>query len=106
MSSPSKSDGVAAAHPPAVKAGGMRIVQNKTHLNKKTDTPVVKPEDGDALKVQNSPPKSNALTSGAPNKGNADFPADAVQAFHSKPIPTHDMSASNVPKNIIHQPRK
>lgn len=37
---------------PAVKAGGMRIVQNKTHLSqKKTDAPVPKPEEESALKV-------------------------------------------------------
>lgn len=33
-----------------VKAGGMRIVQNKTHL-KKTDGVVPKPEEESALKV-------------------------------------------------------
>jgi len=105
MSSPEKSD-VNAAHPPAVKAGGMRIVQNKTHLkDKKTDVPVPKPEE-DALKVQSSPPKQSSLTiSGAPNRGNADFPVEAVQSFHEKPLPTHHSGAPTKPV-VIHQPRK
>jgi len=105
MSSPEKSD-VLSAHPPAVKAGGMRIVQNKTHLTtKKTDTPVPKPEE-DALKVSTSPPKQATVqVSGAPQKGNADFPVEAVQSFHDKPQPTHDKGAPSKPV-IIHQPRK
>jgi len=105
MSSPEKSD-VLSAHPPAVKAGGMRIVQNKTHLSqKKTDTPVPKPEE-DALKVSTSPPKQATVqVSGAPQKGNADFPVEAVRDFHDKPLPTHDKGATSKPV-IIHQPRK
>jgi len=104
MSSPEKSDGV--HHPTAVKAGGMRIVQNKSHLkDKKTDTPVPQNEE-DALKVSTSPPKSvTSVVSGAPKKGDSDFPKEAVQAFHDKPIPTHDKGAATKPM-IIHQPRK
>jgi len=107
MSSPDKSsEEINAAHPPAVKVGGMRITQNKSHLNiKKTDTPVPKPEE-EALKVSNSPPKQSSLTSGAPPRGNADFPADAVRDFHVKPIPTHDSKVQTQAKNIIHQPKK
>jgi len=106
MSSPEKSD-VLGAHPPAVKAGGMRIVQNKTHLiQKKTDATVPKPEEESALKVSTSPPKQATVqVSGAPQKGNADFPVEAVQSFHDKPQPTHDKGAPSKPI-IIHQPRK
>jgi len=109
MSSPDKASGEInnAAHPPAVKVGGMRITQNKSHLIiKKTDTtPVPKPEE-EALKVSNSPPKQSILTSGATPRGNADFPADAVRDFHVKPIPTHDPQGHHAPHNIIHQPKK
>jgi len=110
MSSPEKPSEMqqaaeAAGHPPAVKAGGMRIVQNKTHLkDKKTDAPVPKPEE-DVLKVSTSPPKQSDMTSGAPQRGNEDFPADAVKAFHQKPLPTHDTRGSSKP-TVIHQPRK
>jgi len=104
MSSPDKSDGL--HHPTAVKAGGMRIVQNKSHLkDKKTDSTVPQPEE-DALKVSTSPPKSvTTAISGALKKGDADFPKEAVQAFHDKPIPTHDKGAATKPM-VIHQPRK
>jgi hypothetical protein len=105
MSSPEKSD-VLSSHPPAVKAGGMRIVQNKTHLIKKTDGVVPKPEEESALKVSTSPPKQATVqVSGAQVKGNADFPVEAVQSFHDKPLPTHDKGAPSKPV-IIHQPRK
>jgi len=106
MSSPEKPEALA-AHPPAVKAGGMRIVQNKTHLkDKKTDTAVPKPEEGDVLKVASSPPKQSSLKiSGATQKGDADFPVEAVQSFHEKPLPTHDKGGATKPV-IIHQPRK
>jgi len=104
MSSPDKSD-VLANHPPAVKAGGMRIVQNKSHLTKKSETAV--PEPQEELKVSSSPPKQSEVTiSGAPNRGNADFPVEAVQAFHEKPHPTHVAHANTKPLIGIQQPRK
>ncbi|CAG7826724.1 unnamed protein product [Allacma fusca] len=104
MSSPEKSD-LLANHPPAVKAGGMRIVQNKSHLQKKSDTTL--PEPQEELKVSSSPPKQSEVTiSGAPNRGNADFPVEAVQAFHEKPHPTHDVRNNTKPQIGIQQPRK
>jgi len=108
MSSPDKSaDGpLHAGHPPAVKAGGMRIVQNKTHLkDKKADVPV--PENhAEELKVSSSPPKQSELTvSGAKPEEKDAFPEQAVRAFHEKPLPTHDMK--HVKQQIpIQQPRK
>lgn len=53
-----------------------------------------------------SPPKQATVqVSGAPQKGNADFPVEAVQSFHDKPLPTHDKGAPSKPV-VIHQPRK
>jgi len=103
MSSPDKTDGV---HPPsAVKVGGMRIIQNKSHLKDKKEA-VVPQNEEDALKVSTSPPKSATVSvSGAPKKGDADFPKEAVQSFHEKPLPTHDKGAPSKPV-VIHQPRK
>jgi len=104
MSSPEKSETLS-AHPPAVKAGGMRIVQDKSHLKKKTEgTPIPKPEE-EVLKVGNSPPKVSDLMSGATSKGHADFPVAAVQSFHEKPIPTVDNRNSHKP-TVLHQPKK
>lgn len=53
-----------------------------------------------------SPPKA-VTNSGAPVRGHADFPTEAVQSFHEKPLPTHDSrpAHSNKPGHI-QQPRK
>lgn len=118
MSSPSKSEcELKAGHPPAgkwfysfvshfivtpfllfpVKAGGMRITQHKTHR----ETGGLS-EDTTGLKVSGSPPKAVTI-SGAVAKGNADFPAEAVQAFHKeKPPVQHAIK----PVVNIQQPRK
>jgi len=110
MSSPDKGETVAevaaaAGHPPAVKAGGMRIVQDKTHLKKKNEVPIPKPEE-DALKVANSPPKQLDLMSGATSKGHADFPAAAVDSFHTKPIVSLPNNRGASKPVVIQQPKK
>jgi len=47
------------------------------------------------------------MISGAPAKGNADFPPEAVQHFHEKPTPTHDARPAHCSRPIIiQQPRK
>ncbi|CAH1116790.1 unnamed protein product [Phaedon cochleariae] len=96
MSSPSDSE-LKAGHPPAVKAGGMRITQHKT----RKDSGGIS-EDVTGITVSGSPPKTTTI-SGAIPKGNADFPAEAVQSFHKdKPPATH----ANKPLLNIQQPRK
>jgi len=103
MSSPEKAEALA-AHPPAVKVGGMRIVQDKSHLKHKKDTAV--PEPQEELKAGSSPPKSSEVTiSGAPNRGNADFPEQAVQAFHEKPQPGNEQRRQPA-QHPIQQPRR
>jgi len=94
----------APAHPTAVKAGGMRIVQDKSHLKRNTETPVQKPET-DALNVSTSPPKQVELMSGATSKGDKDFSPEAVKVFHDKPVPKHQIPTHG-PTNGIMQPRK
>lgn len=79
-----------------VKAGGMRITQHKTHR----ETGGLS-EDTTGLKV-GSPPKAVTI-SGAVPKGNADFPVEAVQAFHKEKPPTHHAVK---PVINIQQPRK
>ncbi|XP_033225535.1 death-associated protein 1 [Belonocnema kinseyi] len=93
-----------AGHLPAVKAGGMRITQHKLPKEERE----VKPsKDSDETKPSTSPPKT-LLISGAPTKGNADFPPEAVQKFHEKPIPTHDAPrhTNHSRSVVIQQPRK
>ncbi|XP_017781627.1 PREDICTED: death-associated protein 1 [Nicrophorus vespilloides] len=98
MSSPGRGDcELKAGHPPAVKAGGMRITQHKSHKE-----PAGMMEDTTGLKISGSPPKTVSI-SGAPVKGNADFPAEAVQSFHKEKPP---VSVSMKPQVHIQQPRK
>ncbi|GJQ79224.1 hypothetical protein Trydic_g5468 [Trypoxylus dichotomus] len=97
MSSANSETELKAGHPPAVKAGGMRITQHKTHKEQSGFS-----EDITGLKVSGSPPKVTTI-SGAIPKGNADFPPEAVQCFHKeKPPAIH----STKPIINIQQPRK
>ncbi|KAI5696936.1 hypothetical protein M8J75_002574 [Diaphorina citri] len=89
-------------HAPAIKAGGMRITQHKDPHNKSSTTS--DEPTNQALKVSTSPPKTTAIA-GAPIRGNADYPPEAVQSFHEKPVPSVEKSHHNKP-NMIQQPRK
>ncbi|XP_076628603.1 death-associated protein 1 [Colletes latitarsis] len=90
-------------HPPAVKAGGMRITQHKTPKEEQEIKPI---KDEGESKPSNSPPKT-IMISGFPARGNADFPPEAVQVFHDKPTPTHDCRPMHCSRPImIQQPRK
>ncbi|XP_078037043.1 death-associated protein 1 [Augochlora pura] len=102
MSSPDECK-LKGGHPPAVKAGGMRITQ---HKSPKDDREIKLIKDVDESKPSSSPPKT-VMISGFPGKGNADFPPEAVQVFHEKPMPTHDTRQSHSSRSIIiQQPRK
>ena len=90
-------------HPPAVKAGGMRITQ---HKNPKEERDTKPSKDSEEVKPSTSPPKMMTI-SGALAKGNADFPPEAIQHYHEKPIPTHDPRPAHSSRPIvIQQPRK
>ncbi|KAJ8957650.1 hypothetical protein NQ318_017542 [Aromia moschata] len=97
MSSPKADSELKAGHPPAVKAGGMRITQHKT----RKDSGGIA-EDVTGLTVSGSPPKTTTI-SGAIPKGHADFPAEAVQSFHKDKPPATVLSK---PQIHIQQPRK
>ncbi|XP_060949631.1 death-associated protein 1 homolog [Limanda limanda] len=95
-------------HPPAVKAGGMRIVQKHQPTAIPEPPPKVEEEDDDDEEyVSTSPPKVPVIVSGVVTKGDKDFTPVAAQVAHQKPQP-------GVPKlptiqqcnQHIHQPRK
>jgi len=95
-------------HPPAVKAGGMRISQHKAEKEVSGTPPQTDPDDEE---IPESPPKTaiKQIINGVVAKGDADFPTEAVKAFHdNKPQPTHEYrSAGNHAKPMmIHQPKK
>ncbi|XP_008558817.1 death-associated protein 1 [Microplitis demolitor] len=102
MSSPDECK-LKAGHPPAVKAGGMRITQHKTPREEREAKPS---KDSIESKPSSSPPKT-IMISGAPSRGNADFPPEAVQHFHEKPTSSHDSRPAHSTRPIvIQQPRK
>ncbi|XP_032524064.2 death-associated protein 1 [Danaus plexippus] len=102
MSTPEETAQLKAGHPPAVKAGGMRITQHKTgHVKESKD--VVHSEDLTGLAGIAPVPINPVLTSGAPNKGNTDFTPQAAQVAHSPKPPAH---INIKPATNIQQPRK
>ncbi|KAI8123668.1 hypothetical protein FF38_09794 [Lucilia cuprina] len=87
-----------AGHPPAVKAGGMRIVQHKTP---NAERPAKDAEDCTGL---TQPVNVNAMSvSGAPVKGNSDYTPQAAQVAHQAKPPAH---VATKPQINIQQPRK
>ncbi|XP_045455908.1 death-associated protein 1 [Melitaea cinxia] len=102
MSSPDESSQLKAGHPPAVKAGGMRITQHKVPHSK--DERKEQPnEDLTGLAGPNPVPTNPVSIVGAPNRGNADFTPQAAQVAHSpKPPAQFNMK----PTLNIQQPRK
>ena len=90
-----------AGHAQAVKAGGMRIVQHK-NVNPNADKNSAADEANSVLKVSTSPPKQSVVPVHAHN----DYPTQAVQKTHDKPMPSHEMRQHTCTKPTIHQPRK
>ncbi|XP_069586521.1 death-associated protein 1 [Ranitomeya imitator] len=107
MSSPpgEKTD-TKAGHLPAVKAGGMRIVQKHPHTPHGDIKEDKKQEDEnwESGIVQPMPP---LVISGAIARGDKDFPPAAAQVAHQKPHPSVEKlpSVQHVNQHI-HQPRK
>ncbi|XP_034825958.1 death-associated protein 1 [Maniola hyperantus] len=101
MSTPEESPQLKAGHPPAVKAGGMRITQHKQPHTKDDKEPAN--EDLTGLGGPSAVPTNPVSIVGAPNKGNADFPPEAAQVAHSPKPPAY---VNHKPGLIIHQPRK
>lgn len=94
-----------AGHPPAVKvAGGVRITQSKLPHEK----PVPREEgDEENEEIITTPAPMICSISGAPIRGNEDFPSSSVKAFHEKKtIPKNEFRPKQQNSHAIHQPRK
>ncbi|CAG4938890.1 unnamed protein product [Colias eurytheme] len=102
MSSTEDSSQLKAGHPPAVKAGGMRITQHKVpHSKDAKESPPT--EDLTGLSGPSPVPSNPVSIAGAPNRGNADFTPQAAQIAHSPKPPAH-INVKPCPN--IQQPRK
>ncbi|XP_049880270.1 death-associated protein 1 [Pectinophora gossypiella] len=102
MSSTEETSQLKAGHPPAVKAGGMRITQHKVPHTKDTSKEPAN-EDLTGLSGPSPVPSNPVSISGALNRGNADFTPEAAQVAHSPKPPAH---INISPRPVIQQPRK
>ncbi|XP_026320240.1 death-associated protein 1 [Hyposmocoma kahamanoa] len=101
MSSTEETSQLKAGHPPAVKAGGMRITQHKSPHAKDAKEPAN--EDMTGLSGPSPVPTNPVSIAGAPNRGDRDFTPEAARVAHSPKPPSH----INVkPAPHIQQPRK
>ncbi|XP_076014068.1 death-associated protein 1 homolog [Genypterus blacodes] len=110
MSSPPKDKiETKAGHPPAVKAGNMRIVQKHQTAAAAAVPAAPEPtEDDDSEEyVSSSPPKVPVVVSGVVTKGDKDFTPAAAQVAHQKPQPgVPKLPTAQHLNQQIHQPRK
>ncbi|ETN64672.1 hypothetical protein AND_003576 [Anopheles darlingi] len=85
---------------PAVKAGGMRIVQHKTPSN---DRPAKDPVE--VIGLSNPAPNVNTgeVAQAAPSSKSADHSVEASQVAHAQKPPA---AVHQKPVNHIQQPRK
>ncbi|XP_028290651.1 death-associated protein 1 homolog [Gouania willdenowi] len=101
---PKEKPDIKGGHLPAVKAGGMRIVQK--HQPTPPPEPPQKQDDEEEF-VSSSPPKVPVVVSGVITKGDKDFTPAAAQVAHQKPQPTIPKNPPTMQINQhINQPRK
>jgi len=94
-------------HAPAVKVGGVRIVQHKQPPKEAEPTPKEKEEEEELAKP-NPNDEHKVIISGVVAKGDKDFPPEAVKSFHEKPLPAKDIQThqpSYQQQHHINQPR-
>merc|ERR1711976_1051676 len=95
-------------HPPAVKAGGMRVARHRTSSGGEAKEANMTKEEQEEFGV--SPPKTDPkhnqqmLIAGAKVVGDKDFTPEAVKQYHDKPLPKNEKRPSNV-SHHIQQPR-
>jgi len=97
----------AAGHSPAVKVGGVRVVQKKPHRDSEGESKEATADTGSVGMFSASPPKLS-MTSGQPHADVAtrEFPTEAVRHMHEKPKASVDAPRPTQQHQQIHQPRK
>lgn len=112
MSSPSQSPDLKGGRPPAVKVGGMRVVQHKraTSESEKVEEKPAETEVQDENAendVTQTDPSPDVVAAANLHKTDKDFPKEAVTSFHTKPQPGKDFQNHQKPQHHhIQQPRK
>jgi len=112
MSSVSENCDLKGGHAPAVKVGGMRVVQHKRQSESEKAPEEKSTEESETVvedeenQVETEPTSEEKATE-AYQKTNKDFPKQAISSFHTKPTPTKDLNAHAKPHHQqIQQPRK
>lgn len=105
MSSVEEKTELKGGHPPAVKAGGMRVSRprhSSTGESKTEPAPAPTPAEEEEYGASPAKPERNASqnVSGVQTKGDKDYTPDAVKQFHEKPLPAKDRRPVQVPHNI------
>jgi hypothetical protein len=94
-----------AGHPPAVKAGGMRVARTRQYSSgeSKEKQEMTKEE---IEEYGSSPPKTDkqVMVSGVVTKEEKAYPPEAVKHYHEKTVPAKEMRPIQKPHNI-NQPR-
>lgn len=113
MSSPTASPDLKGGRPPAVKVGGMRVVQHKRVTSESEKVEGEKPVDAEPKEentetdVTEKDQSTEEVASASYHKTDRDFPKEAVTSFHVKPLPGKDFNAHQKPQHHhIQQPRK
>ncbi|KAM3916770.1 death-associated protein-like 1 [Leptodactylus fuscus] len=95
-------------HPPAVKAGGMRVTKKQGNEENITpDKAAKKPVyDKPSFAVNLTKMQAMNFLAGALEKLGNEFPAEAAQIAHQKPRPTVEKVILPKRLHIIQQPRR
>ncbi|XP_012691964.1 death associated protein 1b [Clupea harengus] len=94
-----------AGHPPAVKAGGMRVAKKNTDDGGAPEKETKRPEKTRSLNTTSRMQQVSVLLAGTLDKLSHDFPETPASVRHSRVRPA--MEKPHVPRSFfIQQPRK
>ncbi|KAL2081461.1 hypothetical protein ACEWY4_023314 [Coilia grayii] len=94
-----------AGHPPAVKAGGMRVAKKNTEENGTPEKETKRPEKPRPMSTTSKMHQVSVLLAGTLDKLGHDFPETPVSVRHSKVRPA--VEKPHIPRTFfIQQPRK
>ncbi|CAJ0961279.1 unnamed protein product, partial [Mesorhabditis belari] len=95
-----------AGHLPAQKAGGMRVPTRKARTPSETENKTPSSESSEE-KVEEVKLTDNILCgTGLASQTNKDYPPEAIQKYHNKPVPQHPNKQihANAPNHQTNMP--